>query len=91
LAHYPDYWQDFSVRDASEIAGFRSFPPFPPAGTPVAKFRASPGGRGGERRKKNIMSGFARIIATVGMILVVAAPTLVYAGHAPVAVEGNRA
>ncbi len=37
------------------------------------------------------MSGFARIIATVGMILVVAAPTLVYAGHAPVAVEGNRA
>lgn len=37
------------------------------------------------------MSGFARIIATVGMILVVAAPTLVYAGHAPAAVAGNVA
>lgn len=37
------------------------------------------------------MSGFARLLATIGMILVVAAPTLVYAGSAPIAVEGNHA
>ncbi len=37
------------------------------------------------------MSAFARIFATIGMILVVAAPTLVYAGGAPVAVEGHHA
>jgi hypothetical protein len=37
------------------------------------------------------MTSFARTLATIGMLLIVAAPTLVYAGHAPVAVEGNHA
>ena len=37
------------------------------------------------------MTSFARIFATIGLLLIVAAPALVVASHAPVAVEGNHA
>jgi len=37
------------------------------------------------------MSSFARIIATVGMLLIVGAPTLVHADRAPVSIEGHHA
>ena len=41
-------------------------------------------------KEKDIMTSFMRIIATVEMLLIVGAPTLVHADRAPVAIENHH-